>query len=366
MLLIAKLRLKTAVSSLVLAAPLCGLFVHGACYFAHSPPLWQVTAANLEAMEAKWAGFAVTFFWCAMLFLFRSVVASVPNKPKAQSATFGEFKYKRLAKATAWLVWFCILSILSLPSILYAVAQSSPSHNTLPLSDDTLLWFHRLAPLLTVFIDVSLADEVSAKYSAWTGIRIEYLLMTFRLFSAWLLALLTTMLLDENCLAGWKMDWSVCHEAEHDIFTWHIFSEEILNTQRDICQSSDTWWSDGRCSRAIVGNLTPFILKKMLVRSAVQPLVYLLLWRCSRLDQNGQLHQGLHLKFFGLKTTGSLVPVQQLPMLTTQMDAWILSVQLGGFTAVSCFAAFKSPSDHSQTFACPSLLKYSYSIGFSC
>ena len=254
------------------------------------------------------------------------------TKPAIVGAVFlNESRCKGFAKAAAWLAWFCILSILALPSILYAVAQSSPSHNTLPLTDEMLQWFHRLAPLLTVVVDVALADEASAKFSAWTGLRIDHLLMTFRLFSSWLLALLTTVVLDENCLSGWKMAWSVCQEAsseKNDIFTWHIYSEEILNTQRDICQSSDTWWSDGRCSRAIVGNLTPFLLKKLLLRSAVRPLVYLLLWRCSRLHQDGQLH----LMLFHLKTSGFLAPVQQLPMLTTQMDAWQFLWFLNVFT----------------------------------
>ena len=179
--------------------PLSAHYLYGACYFLDSPPLWQLTAANLET---KGGGFVVILLWCAMLLLFRSVVASMPKKPIVQPVFWGESRCKQCGNAAAWLAWFCILTILSLPSILYAIAQSSPTHTTLLLDDDMLQWLHRIAPYLTVCIDISLADEASARYSAWTGLRIDHLLMTFRLFSAWLLALLTTMALDENCLSG--------------------------------------------------------------------------------------------------------------------------------------------------------------------
>ena len=95
-----------------------------------------------------------------------------------------------------------------------------------------------------------------------------------------------------------------------------------LNTEKDICSLSETWWLDGRCSRAIVGNLAPFLLQKLLVRSTVQPLVLWLLWRVSRLESHEDPQQGRHLKLFGSgpKTSGSLQPLQQMSLLTTQME----------------------------------------------
>ena len=49
-------------------------------------------------------------------------------------------------------------------------------------------------------------------------------------------------------------------------FTWKIFEEEILNTQRDICGFSSAFCFKDHCSRAIMGGLTPFLLKKRLVQ----------------------------------------------------------------------------------------------------
>lgn len=69
----------------------------------------------------------------------------------------------------------------------------------------------------------------------------DRLLMTFRLFSAWLLSLLTTVFLHENCLGGWKLFWIVCREEapEHQSFNWKIWDEEILNTKKE--RSSNLW-----------------------------------------------------------------------------------------------------------------------------
>lgn len=59
--------------------------------------------------------------------------------------------------------------------------------------------------------------------------------MAFRLFSAWLLSVLTTVVLHENCLGGWKLFWLVCKEGsvEHESFRWRIWSEVILDPQED-------------------------------------------------------------------------------------------------------------------------------------
>ena len=188
----------------------------------------------------------------------------MPRKTISSTFLSDESCQRRLARLFFWLVWVCIVFFFSLPSIFYAFAQSLPAHNTLPLKDELLRGVHRVAPLLTVMIDVILAAPLSTKYAKLSGLKADRLLMAFRLFSAWLLAFLTTIILDENCLSNWKVTWTVCQKAsaEHRLFTWDVYGEEILNTEKDICQSSATWWSDGRCSRAIVGNLATLLEAK--------------------------------------------------------------------------------------------------------
>jgi len=52
-----------------------------------------------------------------------------------------------------------------------------------------LSYVHRMAPFLIVAIDMFLSGPLSNRYSACSGIQPDLLLMTFRLFAAWLLFL---------------------------------------------------------------------------------------------------------------------------------------------------------------------------------
>ncbi|CAK9000103.1 Uncharacterized protein SCF082_LOCUS6350 [Durusdinium trenchii] len=221
-------------------------------------------------------------------------------------------------------MWICIVTLLSLPSIFFTFAQSIPAQNTWDLSENLLTFFQMTAPVQAVLIDMVLAARISTAFSRLTGVKADRLLMTFRLFSAWLLAALTTIALDENCLSGWKLAWKVCEEGsrENSKFNWKIYNEELLNTAQDICTFTQTWWSDGRCSRAIVGGLTPFLLKKLLTRSTLQPFVLWTMWHFSQLEPASDPREGRHRRLFGVwrRTTRSLIPFQQMALLTTQLE----------------------------------------------
>ncbi|CAK9039827.1 LRR receptor-like serine/threonine-protein kinase ERL2 (Protein ERECTA-like kinase 2) [Durusdinium trenchii] len=314
--------MKAAVSTLLLASPLLLIFGLGGKYYDCSPLLWQTTAANFSA-EGWCAQFGVIVLWCAMQVLFRCILAGI-IKPRRSHRKAVRGCKKRITRVTAWVMWICIVTLLSLPSIFFTFAQSIPAQNTWDLSEAGLTFFHATAPVQTVLIDMVLAVPLSSKFSKLTGLKADRLLMTFRLFSAWLLAALTTTALDENCLSGWKLAWKVCEEGskENSKFNWKIYDEELLNTTRDICTFTETWWSDGRCSRAIVGGLTPFLLKKLLTRSMLQPLVLWTMWHFSQLEPAGDPREGRHCRLFGVwpKSTKSLIPLQQMALLTTQME----------------------------------------------
>ena len=266
-----------------------------------------------------------------MQFFFRSFVEGIP-KPTRGAPNTGFGWKKRLVKMSVWTTWIWVVTILSLPSIFFTCAQSIPAQNAWDLADDTLMFFHGTAPLQAVIIDMLLAVPISNRFSRLSGIQADKLLMTFRMFSAWLLALVTTTALDESCFGGWKLAWKVCQQGseEYKKFNWKIYDEEILNTGRDICTFTNTWMFDGRCTRAIVGGLTPFLLKKLLVRSTVQPLLFWALWHFSRLEpEPHDAQEGRHRKLFGVwpKTTKSLMPLQQMALLTTHTAA-CLNLQL--------------------------------------
>ena len=322
-------RLKTTRSAILLASPLLLIFACSGSYYECSPPLWQSTAANLLGSRSQpIAELGIIVCWCAILFLFRTVFASMPRAAQVtmnpqQCGGFERLKH-RLGRLLAWSFWMLIVVLFSLPSILFAFSQALPAHNTSGLNAHSLNLIHRTAPALTVLIDMSLAVRVSETYSSLTGLHADRLLMSLRLCSAWLIPLLVTVVLDENCASGWKWTWIVCEakSTEHRYFDWNIFDERILSTAEDICGLTDAWWSDGRCSRAIIGNLTPFLLRKLLTRSTLQPLLILLAWQMSFLQRDVDPEADCHLRVFGFgpRTSKSLRPVEQMPLLTTQFE----------------------------------------------
>ncbi|CAK9000985.1 unnamed protein product [Durusdinium trenchii] len=341
------LRAHLRVGTVLLACPLLLVCLLGTGYYTCAPPLSQITVANLKDNDHR-IDLAVLLLWSAMLFLFRSIPASMPKCCRLQTDIANILSVRAvLVRVAAWFVWVCIVILLSLPSILFAVAQAVPA-NAAGLNEKVLSWIHRAAPYLIVLIELLLAHPLSTKYSARSGIEADRLLMTFRLSSAWFMSLLATAFLHENCFAGWKLFWVVCQEssAEHEAFNWKLWSQEILFAKKDMCRLGERWWVDGRCTRSIVDGLTPLLLKKLLVRSVVVPLVLLPLWYSSRLDTSCaplNAQKGRHLRLLGgLKVTGSLVPLRQTALLTTFMEVlffWSPLIPLLSLCILSATAA---------------------------
>ena len=314
------------VSSLTfcLSCPLIGLFWLGTGYHTCSPPLSQFTAANLRTNS--WVDIGVVGIWCTMTIFFRCAIFCM------QGHTENGFVRKRERFAhcklmcfniVAWLLWISIAIVLSLPSILFAVAQALPAHNTSGLSPNMLSGVHMAAPYLIVFIDVWIAVPLSTIYSERSGIERSRLVMTLRLFSAWFLSLLTTTFLHENCFGGWKLFWAVCQEnaPERHFFEWNLWDEELLNPTTDMCSLKFSW-PQGRCTRSVVDGLTSLLLKKLLFRSIGMPLLTMLSWCLSRPQDSEETEDGRHLLFMGCwpVTTSMLKPYNQVTLLTTYLE----------------------------------------------
>ena len=179
-----------------------------------------------------------------------------------------------------------------------------------------------------------------------SGIRADRLLMSLRLCAAWLLPLLTEVALQENCLAGWKRWWTACDPESkmHDSFNWHFWelSEiEILNTTTGMCSANHQNLWQGRCSRSLIEGLSPLILKKLLIRIAFQPLVMVLAWRASKLeDDPSPLEGGRQLRLLGRKTSGSLASMQQHAYFNTLLETAIVWGPLVPLVSLGVVAAF--------------------------
>ncbi|CAJ1373944.1 unnamed protein product [Effrenium voratum] len=297
-------------------------FLHGARYYECGQPFAKATAAYLA--DAPQAELAVALSWtlCALLFAF--AIKAIPFVTETKKVALD--LRLRVKRCGWWLLWLLlVVPLFSFPSILFAVAQSLPKQPKIAISTRALKIIHQGAPHLVVLLDMALAHRVAQKFAAFSSISSDRLLMSLRLCSAWLLSLLTTMVLHENCIGGWKWFWHVCDKShpDHGKFHWYIYGEPVLDTDRDMCQLHSRWWSEGRCSRATIEGLAPLLLSKLLNRSLVQPLITLATWRFSRLQPGPDLARGRHLELPFKRTSGSLDSTRQHALLTTLLETSI-------------------------------------------
>ena len=139
---------------------------------------------------------------------------------------------------------------------------------------------HDLAPLLGVAIDLVISKPLCAFYSSWTGLRADRLSMRMKLCSDWLLPLLVTVLLHENCVGAWKpLFWQVCDKSseKHDLFNWMVFNEKVLSTE-DVCSFDVSEALSGACSRSTIESLSVFLVEKALWK-ALLPFGLVLTWK---------------------------------------------------------------------------------------
>ncbi|CAJ1373945.1 unnamed protein product [Effrenium voratum] len=339
--------LRSSQRALRLAALGCGVclaalvpYALGAKYYTCGQPLVKVTLAYLSDSPAP--ELAVSLVWMIHSLLFAAEIAAMPTESEGASRWTWSSAPGRAVK---WLLWLVLVAILSLPSIIYAVAQALPKEHRLMFLGDLLDTVHQAAPYVIVLVDMALSFHLASCFGNLTGLRPDRLLMSLRLCSAWLLPLLTTVLLHENCIGGWKWFWHVCDEShpDHAKFNWYVYGEQVLSTKEDMCSLHESWWSDGRCSRAVVEGLTPLLLKKLLTRSIVQPLLMTVVWRLSALEaETAPKEKGRHLRLLGFSTTGSLRSMQQHAHLTTLLETaifWSPLIPLAGPCVVSALSA---------------------------
>ena len=180
-------------------------------------------------------------------------------------------------------LWVCIVIILSLPSIAFAVVNIIPSTNTLSLSSFWRNFLHYQAALVMVLTDMFITPKLVTFFHTTTGIRRSMLLMAARLGTMWLVAVLTTLYLNPHCINGWTLFWQVCDEkSEHyDMWKMSIGDYSILEPKRDLCQARASWMSDSACLRSVVDTMAHLLLSKMITRILVQPGLTLAKWLLS-------------------------------------------------------------------------------------
>ena len=160
-------------------------------------------------------------------------------------------------------LWVCIVIILSLPSLTFAVVSIIPSTNTLRLTPKWQEILHYQAALAMVLIDMFVTPKLVTIFHTTTGIRRSMLLMAARLGTMWLVAVLTTLYLNPHCMNGWTVFWQVCDEKSEHYDKWNmsIGDYSILEPKRDLCQARASWMFDSACVRSVVDTMAPLLLQ---------------------------------------------------------------------------------------------------------
>ena len=201
--------------------------------------------------------------------------------------------------------------------------------------------FHRGAGVVGPFVDLFLASPLSiwfsVKASQWLSkpIPAHNLLMALQLCSQWMLPMVATVLLHENCVGGWKIFWGVCPlGGDMGGFDWKVFDMEILTTE-EICKNKVQRLWEGRCSRAVIQDLSPLLLQKLLVKAAVPAglwFAWCSLLYCGLWYQDGKLHPLARL------LTGSMKSMGQHAGLMTWLEQAIVWSPFAPFLSVAILA----------------------------
>ena len=171
--------------------------------------------------------------------------------------------------------------------------------------------------------------------------------MALRSCAAWLFPLLAALTFQENCLAGWKTWWTACDPKSrlNAEFNWELSrGVTVLNTMADMCSADRRNLWEGSCSRSVIQALSPLILRKLLIRITLQPVVVVVAWQASKLeDEPSPLDEGgRQLRLLGRRTSGSLASMQQHAYFTTLLETAIIWGPLVPLVSLGVVAAFLS------------------------
>eukprot|EP00438_Fugacium_kawagutii_P017391 Skav217993 [mRNA] locus=scaffold3329:193907:196198:- [translate_table: standard] len=199
---------------LVLAMFLLGMYRANARYYECGYSFSSATVSHFSnpgsGAVSEWL---VSIIWVLWIAVGASLLRGAPKKDASQSETDGRSGKTRCfataIKAIYSVCWFCIVVILSLPSIAYALVCAIPFNNTLRLSTWWLQFFHYQAAASMVLIDMFITPRVVKVFSELTGIRRSMLLMAARLGTMWLAAVVSTIYLTTHCMNGWTHFWKV-------------------------------------------------------------------------------------------------------------------------------------------------------------
>ena len=295
-------RLSIALS--LLAAVLLMLYLSHSTYYVCNSSFSSTTLSNLfepgdgGSIFVEWVIVLMWVMWVVVSAIFvekaypcsdrQAEDTAISHVTDPEIANWRSSCVQYVWKILCSLLWVCIVIILSLPSIAFAVVNIIPSTNTLSLKRKWRTFLHYQAALVMVLIDMFVTPKLATIFHRSTGIRRSMLLMAARLGTMWLVAVLTTLYLNPHCMNGWTLFWQVCDEKSEHYHMWKmsIGDYSILEPKRDLCQARAWWMSDSACLRSVVDTMAPLLLSKMITRILLQPGLTLAKWLLSERDRD--------------------------------------------------------------------------------
>lgn len=312
---------------------LFSLYYVGAKYYVCSDYFSSSTLSNFSNPDHSHAvtEWAVAILWAIWILVGAIFLWRAPNpRPEREMGRCCEGCLQKLLYSFLWL---CIVTVLSFPSIFYAISNSIPSNNTLNLPFRRQKLLHYQAALIMVLVDMLVTPRAVAMFSARTGLRRSMLFMAGRLVTMWFAATLTTLYLSTHCLNGWTSIWKVCDETTKDYAVFNItFGDtQILEPKADLCSASTLWLGEGKCMRSLVDTMGPLLISKMITRAFFQPMITLVKWQVSHMD-DGRLYLKFRIRrylLFGtpekkICTSNCLEQGQQASLLVTFAEVALL------------------------------------------
>eukprot|EP00438_Fugacium_kawagutii_P008200 Skav229043 [mRNA] locus=scaffold2828:38139:43017:+ [translate_table: standard] len=291
----------------VLAAFLLAFYAANATYYECSSSFSSATLSNFSNPDSEHGHvgeWMVAILWASWVAVGAFSLRYAPGRRDTEEAMEEAMEEAQaaqvigLARVIYSFCWLCIVALLSLPSIVYALVGNSVLPQVLHVQAGP-------EALVMVLVDMFITPRVVKIFSEATGMRRSMLLMAARLGTMW--------------LAG-----VVCDESTEDyqLFNISLGDHPLLEPLADLCSAKESWWSDSACARSVVDTMAPLLVSKMITRAFLQPIILLIRhsgWQLSYL-KDGQLY----MLRGALCTSRSLERGQQASLLVTWAEIALL------------------------------------------
>ena len=276
-------------------------------YFECADLELQSSAASLNVMMGSSMIFQPSQVWIALVLLAHlcicgAMLRKLPRPDHAASQSSAKppdgFLWKLTKKIMAWIGFLCIITLCAAPSIVYSVTNTLPKNNAVRNFVGGAMYtsLHFLAPLLATVANSILLPPIAELYEKRVGLRLSILLMVGRLASTWLIAAIMIIILDVNCAGRWRYFWGECSALRHsagylgylDIAWPFPWLQGAALTTNEMCTMADAsrWLGQGRCARAVIAGMGPFLLKKLVIVATLVPCAELVKMQITQLWNN--------------------------------------------------------------------------------